>query len=170
MKVLSYPDIPKFICYHNKAFPFGIIQANSSENINKWLCTKCINIVYNPNSALNKFDLAVCDVWGNGEGITTQQVFNIKKNIIPLINIDQISMFRTFIDNECYVHGIYNEMHIPGKWAYKKEKYNHDFLVIGYDEENFYSVGFVGDGRFKHFKIPNNNFIDAINDTGSFSV
>ena len=135
MKVLSYLNIPKFICYHNKVFPFGIIQANSSENINKWLCTKCINTVYNPNSPLNKFDLAICDVWGNGKGITTQQVFNIKKNLIPLINIDLLSMFRTFIDNECYVHGYitYEIKRDPYKFESNAmrifEKYRMSFLV-----------------------------------------
>ena len=79
MKILPYPQIPQLICYHNKAFPIGIIQANSPENITKWLCTKCINTVYNPNSPQNKFDLAMRDNWGNWEGITTQQVFSIKK-------------------------------------------------------------------------------------------
>lgn len=58
MKLLSYPLIPQFICYHNKAFPIGIIQVNSPENITKWLCAKCINTVYNHNSPQNKFDFA----------------------------------------------------------------------------------------------------------------
>lgn len=79
MKMLSYPKMPRFICYHNKAFPFGIIQANAPTDITRWLCTKCINTVFNPNSPQNKFDLAISDVWGTGEGLITQQVFTIKK-------------------------------------------------------------------------------------------
>ena len=35
MKILPYPQIPQLICYHNKAFPIGIIQANLPENITK---------------------------------------------------------------------------------------------------------------------------------------
>lgn len=170
MKLLPYPQMPHFICYHNKAFPSGIIQANSPEDITKWLCTKCINVVYNPNSPQNKFDLSVWDIWGNSEGLTTQQVFAIKKDLIPLININMLSMFRTFIDHGCYILGTYNEKYIPLKWAYDKENYNHDFLIIGYDDDSFYSAGFVADSRFKHFKIPNKKLIDAVNDTGSSKV
>ena len=33
MKLLPYPEKPIFLCYHNKAFPFGIIEANSPESI-----------------------------------------------------------------------------------------------------------------------------------------
>lgn len=170
MMLLPYPEKPNFICYHNKAFPFGIIQANSPEDITKWLCTKCINTVYNPNSPKNKFDLAISDAWGNWEGITTQQVFNIKFDLLALINLDLINVFRTFIGNGCYVYGTYNEKYVPVKWAYNIEDYVHDFLVIGYDEENFHSVGFIADGRFKHFKIPNQNFIEAVCKTGSSKI
>ena len=60
MMLLPYPEKPNFICCHNKVFLFGIIQANSLEDITKWLCAKCINTVYNPNSPKNKFDLAIC--------------------------------------------------------------------------------------------------------------
>lgn len=110
------------------------------------------------------------DNWGNWEGITTQQVFSIKKDLISLINVDLLNMFRTFLDHGCYVQGIYNEKHIPSKSAYEKENYNHDYLVIGYDDNNFYSVGFVADSRFKHFLIPNQKFLDAVNDTGNSKV
>lgn len=87
MTILPYPEMPSFICYHNKAFPFGIIQANAPEDITKWLCTKCINTVFNPNSPKNKFDLAIWDTWGNWEGITTQQIFNIKKEAHCKMNL-----------------------------------------------------------------------------------
>lgn len=170
MKILPYPQIPQLICYQNKAFPIGIIQANSPENITKWLCTKSINTVYNPKSPQNKFDLAMWDTWGNWEGITTQQIFSIKKELISLMNVDLLDMFRIFLDNECYIQGTYNEKHIPSKSAYEKENYNHDFLVIGYDDNNFYSVGFVADSRFKHFIIPNQKFIDAVTDIGGSKV
>lgn len=170
MKILPYPDNPIFLCYHNKAYPFGIIQANANSQITKWLCTKCVNTVFVPNSALNKFDLSVGDPWGSREGITTQQVFNMKKELLPFINIDLLSMFRTLIDNGCYVHGTYNERYIPFKKAYGVEDYIHDYLVIGYNNTCFYSVGFVADGHFRRFEIPFQNFIDGLNYTGSSKI
>lgn len=63
------------------------------------------------------------------------------------MNVDLLSTFWTFINHGYYVRGIYNEKHIQSKSAYEKENYNHDFFVIGYDN-NFYSVGFVADSRF----------------------
>lgn len=59
MMLLSYPKMSGFICYHNKAFPFRIIQANVPEDTTKWLITKCVNTVFNPNSPQNKFDLEI---------------------------------------------------------------------------------------------------------------
>lgn len=84
MILLPFPETPKLICYHNKAFPFGIVQANSPEDITEWMCTKCINCVYNPASPLNKFDFAMWDVWGTQEGIMTQQYSNIKNKCLNL--------------------------------------------------------------------------------------
>lgn len=170
MKILPYPDNPILLCYHNKAYPFGIIQANANSQITKWLCTKCVNTVFVPNSALNKFDLSVWDPWGNWEGITTQQVFNMKKELLPFINIDMLSMIRTLIDNGCYAHGTYNEKYIPFKKAYGVEDYIHDYLVIGYNNTCFYSVGFVADGHFRRFEIPFQNFIDSLNYAGSSKI
>ena len=170
MKLLPYPENPIFICYHNKAFPMGVIQANAPGDITKWLCTKGVNVSFNPNSPLNKFDLAIWDAWATAERVITQQMFTLKKKLIPLINVDLLSMFKTFIDHGCYIQGTYNEKHIPSKQAYKVEDFNHDFLIIGYDDDNFESVGFVADGQFRRFKIPNQNFIDAVTDTGSSRV
>lgn len=170
MKILPYPDNPVLLCYHNKAFPLGIIQANAKTQITKWMCTKCVNTVFVPNSTLNKFDLSVWDTWGTWEGITTQQVFNMKKELIPLINIDILSMLRTLLDEGCYVHGTYNEKHIPSKQAYGLEDYIHDYLVIGYNDTCFYSVGFVADGHFRRFEVPFQNFIDSLYDTGSSKI
>ena len=170
MKLLPYPDIPMLISYHNKAFPFGIIEANSPEDITKWACTKCINCVYDPNSPQNKFDFALIDPWGNSERIMTHQCFFIKKDLMALVNIDLISMLKIFIDNGCYVQGEYNEKYIPVKKAYGKYDFNHDFLLIGYDDEYFYSVGFVSDSRFERFKIPIRNFVCSIYDSNSSRV
>ena len=58
MKLLPFPEKPIFLCYHNLAFPFEIIEANSPEDVKKWVCTKCVNCAYYPNSPKNKFNIA----------------------------------------------------------------------------------------------------------------
>lgn len=162
MKILPYPDKPIFICYHNKAFPLGIIQANSPVDIKKWVCSKSVNCVYTPSSPKNKFDFAINDVWGQKEGLMVQQLFYLKKDLIKLSKLDLIDFFKIVIDNNCYIHGTYNERYIPRKRAYNKEDYYHDFLIIGYDDKNFISAGFVANGRFEKYNIPYQNFVDSL--------
>lgn len=170
MTILPFPEKPLMISYHNKAFPVGIIQANSPEDITKWLCAKWIKCVYYPDSLNNKFDVETGDDWGGLEGITTYQTINIKKDLFSPLNIDLLSMLQTFIDHGCYIHGMYNEKYIPAKWAYENMDFYHDFLVIGYDDTCFYSVGFVADGQFRHYKIPIQNFLDSLYDMNSPNI
>lgn len=162
MKLLPYPEKPMFLCYHNKAFPFGILQANSPEDITKWICTKCVNCAFYSNSPKNKFNIAVWDVWGVNERLVTQQTLQINKDYFDLFNMDLLHILRTAIENNCYIYGSYNEKYIPNKWAFNNEDYMHDFLIIGCDDDKFISVGYVADGRFKKYEIPNVNLINSL--------
>lgn len=170
MTILPFPEIPMLISYHNEAFPVGIIQANSTVDITRWLCTKCIKCVYYSDVSNNGFYLEIEDDWGGFEGLTSFQTFTLRKDLLLPLNIDLLSMFQTVIDHGCYIHGMYNEKYIPSKWAYENTDYYHDFLVIGYDDTCFYSVGFVSDGRFKHFQIPIQNFLDSLHDMNSPNI
>lgn len=162
MKLLPYSNRPIFLSYHNIAFPFGIIQANSPEDITRWSCTKCVNCVYYSNSPKNKFNIDVWDVWGVDEQLITYRRLKIKKNDLGHSEMDLLNALKDAINNNCYIQGWFNEKFIPGKWAFNNIDYLHDFLIIGCDNEKFISVGYVGDGRFKQFEIPNENFIDSL--------
>ena len=109
-----------------------------------------------------EYSLLIGDVWGCGEGIVTQQVFRIKKELVAFVNRDLAMMFKSFIDKGCYIHGTYNEKFIPSKRAYGIKDYDHDFLVVGYDDNDFISVGFTADDLFKKFNIPIDEFVKGI--------
>lgn len=162
MTLLPFPEVPLMISYHNKAFPVGVIQANSPEDITRWLCAKCIRCVFSSSGSSHSFYLDMDDAWGGFDGLTSYQTFTIRKDMLLPLHMDLLSMFRTFLDHGCYMQGIYNEKYIPSKWAYGNTDYYHDFLVTGYDDSCFYSVGFVADGRFKRFEIPIRNFLDSL--------
>lgn len=164
MKLLPFPEKPIFLCYHNKAFPFGIIQANAPEDITKWVCSKSVGCVFNPKTSSDKFDLDIIDQWGNLEGVTTRQNFSIRTDMIDKLGINLPSMLKTVLENGYYIRGVYNEKYIPYKQAYNSFDHTHDFLVIGYDDDYFYSVGYVADGHFRCYEIPIRNFIDSLCD------
>jgi len=63
VKELPYPEKPVFLCYHSKAFPFGIIQANARGDMLPWLCSKSAGCIYNPLAGEDKFDLDIEDQW-----------------------------------------------------------------------------------------------------------
>ena len=162
MKLLPYPDTPMFQCYHNMAFPFGVIQANSPEDMTKWMCTKCTNCIYFPNSNATKFNIAVQDGWGVDEHLVNRQILQIRKDCLSRFNMDLLYILQQAIENNCYIYGTYNEKYIPGKWAYNQADNIHDFLIIGCDDNKFISVGYVAGGRFKRFEIPNSNLINGL--------
>lgn len=164
MKLLPYPEKPIFLCYHNKAFPFGIIQANAPEDITKWVCSKSVGCVFNPKTSFDKFDLDIIDQWGNLEGVTNRQNFSIRTDMIDKLGINLPSMLKTVLENGYYIRGVYNEKYIPYKHAYNSFDHTHDFLVIGYDDDYFYSVGYVADGHFRRYEIPIRNFINSLCD------
>lgn len=87
-----------------------------------------------------------------------------------MFKMDLLHILKTAISNGCYVHGNYNEKYIPGKWAYGNEDYMHDFLLIGCDDDTFISVGYVADGHFKKYTIPNQNLIESLYEVGGVKI
>lgn len=170
MKRLPFPETPMFLSYHNRAFPFGVIQANCPEDITRWMCSKCVSFIHYPNSPHTKFNISVWDMWGVADHLMHQQVLEIKKEYFKLFNIDLLHVLKTALDNDHYINGSFNEKYIPEKWAYGREDHDHDFLLIGYDNDTFFSVGYVADGRFKLFEIPAQNLLDGLMSISSEKV
>ena len=162
MKILPYPDKPIFQCYHDKAFQVGIIQANSPIDIKKWVCTKYVNCAFAPQSPMNKFIIMVSDDWGETEKLVNHQRFVVSKKSLDIMNLDLLHSLKSAIKNNAYIYGNYNEKYIPNKRAYKREDFMHDFLLIGCDRDMFLSAGYVANGRFAKFEIPNQNMIDGL--------
>lgn len=160
--LLPYPDKPIFQCYHDKAFQVGIIQGNSPKDITKWVCTKYINCAFAPQSPMNKFIIMVSDDWGEGEHLVTHQYFRIKKSCLHPFNMDLLHILKTAIRNNCYIYGSYNERYIPDTWGYNHSDFMHNFLLMGCDRDKFIATGYVADGRFRKFEIPNNNMLDGL--------
>ncbi len=166
--VLPFEKHPFCICYHNLAFPFGMIQGNgncSSVDIVSWMLRKFTNCVFDENMSSNKYEICLCDAWGIIDQLTTHQNINFKKSTFELFEIDILNFVKKLIDAEFYVTGMYNEKYILGKRAFNEYDYWHDYILYGYDDEKkvFYSAGFMENGNFEQFEVPYKNFLTSIN-------
>lgn len=154
--ILPFEDKPVSLMYQTCAFCMGIIQGNAKADITPWLSSKFINCRFSP-AAKNKFIYYVLDRWCTEDKI----LFHQRMELLPesydlLFKGDIISLFKQMLDLGWYVHGGYNEQCIPGKSSYQKRYYEHDYLLIGYDdtEGHFISVGYLDNGKFQRFTIP----------------
>lgn len=161
--ILPY-DLNTYLnAYHSIAFPMGIVMANTKQDIMPWLCCKHINCRFEPSN-INRFSIYLSDSWGEDDGILIRQKIDLFPDFHSVIYDDVAVLMRTMIDMGCYPQGPYNEEYIPGKFAYQKRYFYHDYMLIGYDdnEEIFYSVGYLADGKFQQFTIPYENMRQAI--------
>ena len=71
--LLPFQDQPYTLMYHNTAFPMGIIQANSTQDLTPWLCGKYINCYFQTYSPSNKFVNCVTDHWAEKDGILSKE-------------------------------------------------------------------------------------------------
>ncbi len=163
--MLPFADEPLLTAYHNKAFPVGVIQANSNEDITLWLALKTVNCVFNTQSISNKFDLCLNDAWGVRANIIEQQGIYLKKSIIDSSNMDIIKLLKTLLMSNVYINGVFNERFISSKADYQIEDFDHDYLLVGCDDGGFYSVGYVKTGRFENFYISNVEMLEGIKNT-----
>ena len=172
MKRLPFPDKPLYICYHNKAFPVGIIEGNAKENILPWLCSKSIGLRFNTACYPNELNFADIDFWGVNENITNRLLLTAHKDLYDVLRIDFAELLPRMLDNNFYINGTHNERYIPGKDAYEKYDFMHDYLLIGYDEDSFISAGFLSDGQFHIYHVPKENMIRSLTNitTGRFAI
>ena len=153
---LPFEDKPYSLMYHGSAFPLGIIQGNTEQDLIPWLSSKYINCYFSP-AFENKFSYYVTDHWATRDKILLRQHIDLypeEYNMVFKSSI--INLFRKMLDLGYYPHGSYNEEYIPGKDCFQKEYYNHNFILIGYNdiEKNFISVGYLKDKKFQRYKIP----------------
>ena len=163
--ILPFEDHPYSQMYHHIAFPMGIIQGNAQEDITPWLCGRYINCLFDKNKLRgNAFNVYTSDLWANEDNVLIQQRITLIPDLYDAVFGNPILHLRNMIGMGYYPSGLYNEEYIPGKWAYQKQYNQHDFLLIGYDDdsEEFISVSYLQDGKFQRHAIPYGNMRKAL--------
>lgn len=173
--VLPFETQPFCICYHNLAFPFGVIQGNGNCNnvdVVSWMLRKFTNCVYDDSRELNRYEICLCDAWGVIDCLTTHQNINLFKSTYDILGLDILSFMKKSINSNYYITGSYNEKYIRVKNAYNSYDYWHDYIIYGYDDKKkcFYSAGFTGDEKYKGFEIPYNDFLLSVNNDSNKKI
>ena len=159
---LPFETSPYIMAYHNKAFPLGVIQGNADFDLRPWISGKFINCYFRLNSP--KFDLYTLDPWGEGAGVNLSQSIRLTREMFDQLSLDILQVVKTLLDNSCYVHGSWNEKYIPVERVYGQSDRMHDYMLIGYDEEEriFYSVGYTKRGRYEEFTVTFEEYLDSL--------
>lgn len=162
--ILPFEDHPYSLMYHSLAFPMGIIQGNAKEDITPWLCGRYVNCMFTPNQKDNKFHISLSDNWATADKVLSQQSISLFSHMYHEFHMEILWLFCRMLENGHYVHGGYNEEYIPHKWAYGKQYYHHDFLLIGFNNAKkvFYSVGYLDNRKFHRYEIPYENMMNSI--------
>ena len=167
---LPFNYSPLVSMYHGCAFPIGIIMACAAEHekdITPWLCGKYINWMYVPG-LFNKYNHYFDDSWMRNDGILRLQRIRLRRETYHIIfeDCDIVDLFRLMLSQGFYPSDYYNEKRIPGKAAYNRYDFKHDFVLTGYDDnqETFISGGYLSDGHFHKFTIPYHIFREAYNE------
>jgi len=83
------------------------------------------------------------------------------------LNIDIIDYLSKIIYEGCYITGLYNEKYIPGKQAYQKSDYLHDYILYGVNHQKkvFYSAGYLSNHKYTLFEISFDDYLKSIYNT-----
>ena len=124
---LPLSDLPIFTTYNNYGFVTGIIQGHNNNSFEPWAYGRFINCAFNPGFGFRVFGTPdILDV-------TKDLVCRVKSKHLP--RIKWLEYWKSLLDSGIYIQANIDEQYIPGKWAYSIEKYYHDSLVIGYNDE-----------------------------------
>ena len=154
--LLPFEYAPELVTYQNVAFPLGIIQGNAKKSITPWLSSRYINCWFSPTASCN-FSLYEENNWAVEEKILFQQHGSLIQNECDTIIVDSyVALFKDMIRKGYYPHGVYNEEFIPGKKAFEKRYFAHDFILCGYDDNTscFISAGYLSNNKYQQFCIP----------------
>ena len=158
--VLPFEIDVEMRAYHNKSFPLGAIKANIKD-YDIWMANKLINCVWRKGGVLDSVDT---DIWSSKDGLTFVQNMWVSPKMFCITGLELLEFVRNMLRECNYVTGGYDEFYIPNKSAYKKYHFNHDYILLGFDNEKqiFKSAAYVEDGRYKCYDITYSDYYDAV--------
>lgn len=152
--ILPYHVPPVLTAYHNTAFPTGAVRGfytNPHFDADVWIALKCAMCTFNVNSQNNKFGIHYPDAWGVDEGFCEYHRASLDKDATSAAGA--LDTIKSELEKGGYIYGIFNERYIPGKAAFTKYDFDHDYLIFGYDNGVYYSAGYLDNDRLNTYTI-----------------
>ncbi len=148
---------PFSIAYQHHGFQTGILLANV--DCREWLYSRYIQIYLSVKSELLEYDVShLFD-----DDMTFVKCFR-SYPIEYIDGMDVVNDVMAILERGEYVIGFWDEYYVKNKQAYKKRKFSHNYIIVGYDEEEkrFFSAGYVGDRHWKEFDVGFSEFNEAV--------
>lgn len=163
---LPFSEAPKSTVFYYTAFLLGILQSSvPAEELDRYLCGKYINCCTQITPGKQKLHISIDeDKFGVEEGILSRQSLEMKPETYADLGASFFDFIKQMLSLGYYVYGYCNEEYIPGKSAFGKYYFLHDYILIGYDDDGKYfsSVGYLGDGKFQKYGISYRDFQAAM--------
>ena len=136
--------------YQPEAFVSGIVFSRGGKHMPYFL-SNYIRIVYDTDAiVLLKFYVDNFLLMKDGL-INMDYASIIMQYAIQRVDFSELA--RRALDNHRYVFGAFNDGCIPGKSAYPDRYFWHDYLLYGYEGEEFISAAYLSDGHYREFRI-----------------
>lgn len=68
----------------------------------------------------------------------------------------------TNLNDGWYITGNFDEFYIPERFAYNEYHKKHDYLIIGYDSDNYYLAGYTSFRKPKMTAVPKKNMFTSV--------
>ena len=136
--------------YQPEAFVSGIVFARSQKHMPYFL-SNYMRIIYDKNATVNLGYYIDNHILKNHGLIKEECAFISMKYAVKGVDFAQLAA--RALDNGKYVFGAFNDGCIPGKSAYPNQYFWHDYLLYGYEKDEFISAAYLKDGFYREFKI-----------------
>ena len=146
-----------FNAYQMRGFEFGCLLSCGKE-VYPFLYSYFTNVFLYANGS--KIDFT----FDKGSWFDDYDVFHHKRIYLDdRAPSEWIDYLKANMADGNYAYGFFDEYYVPHKFSYNRQRFEHAFLLYGYDDEEgvFFAVGYTDSRKYESYKIPYKNFYDA---------
>ncbi len=152
---LAY-EKPIIITYQHDGYATAILQAQKKSDF--WQITQFIPLRYNYDLQRMEYDV---EFFFESDFVFLKGYYSYPIKYVENGRITKEII--SFLDNQKYVAGLWDEIEVPEKMFYQKKNFKHIYMLTGYDSERkvFFCSGINKSGHWSEFEVSFDVFIKA---------